>query len=151
MVFLMGFGLSSTAKIVPDRGNGYGNGNGRDLRKSNVSDMLNKTDEPPIFSRACQLLLAFARAVHLPRVTGEEGTLQQEILPPKYFQGSTCSGQSLIFLVQEGQASEGWEGKEESLAVFLLTHSFLTSVRCLTNMCLFVTALEKESISGTLY
>ena len=88
----------------------------------------------PIFSRACQLLFPFAWAVHLSRVTGEEGTLQklsQESLPPKHdpkraVLSTTCSGQSLIFLVQDGQTSEGWDGNEESLAVFLLTHSFLS-------------------------
>ena len=114
--------------------------------------MLNKS-EPPIFSRACQLLFPFARAVHLPRVAGEERTLQhlcEEILPPKYFQASTCSGQSLIFLVQEGQASEGWEGKEESLAVFLLTQSFLGNVKKFDKY-LLVTSLAKESIIGTIY
>ena len=91
----------------------------------------------PIFSRACQLLFPFAWAVNLSRVTGEEGTLQQkkgqEILPPKcelkyrlnVELETTCSGQSLIFLVQEGQTRDGWEGNEESLAVFRLTHSFL--------------------------
>ena len=105
--------------------------------KSYVSGMLaSSTMRAPIFSRACQLLFAFAWAVHLSRVTGEEGTLQQlsqESLPPKHdpkraLLSTTCSGQSLIFLVHEGQASEGWDGNEESLAVFLLTHSFLSKI-----------------------